>query len=213
MISQICEAIKKNILLAPYADKVAGLTRVAVSNVHTELEDGTSYKVSEKHFPVALNVSGVSCFNQNGYQDLCPNSQKKSVIYFEQIGATKINKAEGQGKNVKEFVAQVRCVAWFNLKKLGIEYDFLPCNYQSDLHGRIITPLSIECGTVSVKPKISILFEISDPSIFSKYSYDDATIQNMLLYPYYYLAIDFQISYLIDPTCHGVISNVAEIIC
>ena len=199
MLDLICDNFKTQIAALPYSGKVAGLTKTAVRRIEGETEDGQKYLLSEQKFPIASNVVGASCFDNGTYKELAPNSTLKSVIYFEQL-SPEIITPETQ---LKQYEANVkfRLVAWFHLKKIGVTGE-LPNEIKYELMKILQTGISVTVNGHVSKVRIAINQIVTDPSVFAKYSYEKVLIENMLLYPYAYFAIDCTASYFLNPKCY-----------
>lgn len=193
MLHIICNALKAKIETLPFKDKVSGLVRVAIKNIESTLDDGQVYKITETRFPVAANVTGAQCQNISQYKDLTPDIKNKSVVYFEQLSAE--NTGESQA-NILEENAQIRLVCWLNLKALGIDLSnsdeqiaIIKYHLADILRGKQLITL----GGVTVKALLTPFRIVDDASIFTKYTYNKNIIEHMLLYPYSYFAIDFNV--------------------
>lgn len=208
MTGLICEQLKTRITALPYADKTAGLTKVAVRRIEGTTEDGTKYLLQEQRFPIAANVTGSECWRTGTYKDLAPNSSLKSVVYFEQLTPETITP---DSRNFISTSAKLRLVAWFNLKKIGIDGE-LPVEIKYELMGLLQSKITIELNPIDSSVSFKINQIIADPSVFSKYSYEKALIENMLLYPYSYFAIDFTANWLLQPNCY-TFTPLTEIVC
>ena len=199
MLDLICDNYKTQIAALPYSGKVAGLTKTAVRRIEGETEDGQKYLLSEQKFPIAANIVGSECWRNGLYKDLAPNSALKSVIYFEQV-SPEIITPETQLKQY-EATVKFRLAAWFNLKKIGIAAE-LPNEIKYELMKILQVGISVTVGGHVSKVRTTINQIITDPSVFAKYSYEKVLIENMLLYPYSYFAIDCTANYFINPKCY-----------
>ena len=90
----------------PFVDRLAGVVRT----VTITGEDG-----KRKAFPVACNVTNADC-TAGRYQDLVPDSSRKSVMYFEDGGTV----LTGLLKGDPQFRSTIRLIGWLNLKKMGL---------------------------------------------------------------------------------------------
>ena len=91
MTTDFAEALKTEISGLPFIDRLAGMVRPVTFSEETDT--GKRRKV----FPVACNVSAADCVTSGKYQDLVPDSAKKSVLYFEENGgATVVGKEKNQ---------------------------------------------------------------------------------------------------------------------
>ena len=208
MINLICEQLKVRLAALPYADKTAGLVKIAVRRIEGESEDGTKYLLQEQRFPIAANVNGAECWRSGTYKDLAPNTSLKSVMYFEQIAPETITP---DSKGIISSSVKLRLVCWFNLKKLGVTGE-LPASVKYELISQVQNKLTVAINSINSSVSFNATQVITDPSVFSKYSYEKAIIENMLLYPYSYFAIDFTANWLIQPSCY-TFTPLTEIVC
>jgi len=147
-----------------------------------------------KRYPVACDVSAADCENTGLYQDLVPNDNKYSVVYWEMIapmtnqGFTKTNDFYQ-----KKFRGTARLVVWLNLAKLGIESCTASLELIPILEKEITTRGKISGGVfdgslVWIEPRNMVKQDIN--TIFGGYDYDK--LKNYYLYPFDFFAIDVQ---------------------
>lgn len=190
MNALIADIIKTAIEDLAFVDRIAGIVKpVTIS------EDIDGQK-RVKTFPVACNVTEADCVSGQ-YTDLVPNSQKNSVIYFEDLGVQFI----GNVKSEMRFRSQLRLVCWLNLKRMGIT----DCNWSSTATLHIIKSILQADVPFNSTPFTGMKYTgISQPvksaSIFSKYSYSEQ-VNQYLLYPYDYFAVDFVVEYGVKAAC------------
>lgn len=157
---------------------------------------GDASKPVRKVIPVDCNVSQKDCVAATKKNtDLVPNSKYKSIHYFEDNGVRQINSTERDFK----FESNLRLVGWINLKKLG-KTD---CSVSAKAVLQIINAFpsgrfnygeykNIQIVSISEAPKSS--------AIFSKYTYDEATLQ-YLMFPFDYYALDIITRFTISKNC------------
>lgn len=206
MIDSIAIILKDRIKIKPYVGRIAGLTRTAVQMVQVDAGDGQNVTLSEKRFPIACNVEGLQCWNQGKYQELAPNQNYQSLMYFEQLGASSYiaNHRDTKTKT------RLRLVCWFNLAKMGLTVCSTPESIIFELIEAVTTTGATGTG-VNYQTN-AVLFQRS-PDIFLKYSYDRYIIENMLLYPYDYFAIDIDVECTISKGCFSPFVPLTEITC
>lgn len=192
MIVEVGNILKGRIETAPYVDKIAGI--VMTMSEQQPGEGGTFIK----KFPVSCEVDGADCGTSGSrYKDLVPNSSKKSVIYFEDVGGVKFIKQERENLF---FEARPRLVAWLNMKKLGKTSCSVSSLVAADLIGRLITKSPINTGNF-IRVRIDVVGEaIKSNSIFAKYTFNEAEIQ-YLMYPYDYLALNLKVEFVVNKNC------------
>jgi hypothetical protein len=202
MLEEICKILKDKIKPLPFSDRLAGLVREALDRreLSERQEDGTYvvYQIVEKLFPVVMDGYGLDCA-EGTYKTLAPDSSKKTVIYFERMSDDVYDGETKQG--LMSMQVKGRLVVWVNLQKLGQATDANLTVMQSQLFGLLKTSVTFQVGTQNIKANIAPLSITHDKKIFTKYSYDTAVINNMLLYPYQYFAIDFKAEYMTGSNC------------
>ena len=104
MNNKIANIIVGYIKELPWIDKIAGLTQIA------KVTQGGV----EKRFPISCDLTFDDACTQGCYDELMPNSQYSSVVFFED-GSFNFIRQEG-GKLLYE--SRLRLVAWLNYKKL-----------------------------------------------------------------------------------------------
>lgn len=191
MNQAIANIIKGNIEDLDFVDKIAGLTSVAVMSI----TDEENNKVL-KRFPIACCTSVEDC-KQGAYNDLCPDSKYKSVIYFEDQGVSFV-KSEG---NFKWYQSTLRLVCWLNVAMLNAECcsDGITCTLSSKVIAQIIRAMPQFPEDHS--PMMSVYSEIVDQlvrssSIFGQYTYNEEQTQ-YLMYPFDYFALTIRTNFSI----------------
>lgn len=178
----IAEIIKGLVVNLPFVERIAGLVKVATK---VETTDAGTVK---KLFPVACNVTNADCMSGK-YKPLVPDSNTKSVLYFEDFGSQSL----GVEKGYWHFRSTVRLVCWLNLQKLGVNN----CEFSSMAATKIIATLPIgymNYGNI-IKARIVAISEPEKSSaIFSRYTYNEEQLQ-YLLYPYDYFALNITLEY------------------
>lgn len=190
MTTEIAD-ILKGYITGYFVDRLAGKVRTV--RFKAEKDGGGS---TVQTYPVACNVSASDCVNNNSYQDLVPNSGKRSVVYFEDNGGMRMT---GKVRGRQMYEADLRLVVWLNLKLLG-QTD---CNYASSVYGHVtgLLPMQpVNTGSFSLFKVSGISMPNQDASIFSKYTYDE-TVNQYILFPYDYFAMDIKVSFGIRPDC------------
>lgn len=202
MNQAIANIVRDKIKGLAFMDKVAGLVRPLTFKVQDD--NGTTTK---KTFPVSCEICWDDCVKGKGVQDLVPDSDKRSVTYFEDLGVTPV---QNNGTSV-DFVSNLKLVCWLNMAKMGKNecsisgvaiaaiLAELPVNF---FNSGIYTRIRIETGAQSAK----------DPAIFSKYSYDESTIQ-FLMHPYDYFSINIKTSFRVSTACLDAFETNGSHIC
>lgn len=191
MNQAIANIIKSQIEDLSFVDKIAGL----VTTVYMNITDENDNKV-QKSFPVACCTTAEDC-KAGAYNDLCPNSAYKTVIYFED-GGVSFSRAAG---NYKYYTSRLRLVCWINVAKLLLDecYNEDTCTISAALIAEIIRAL----------PAFPVHYDYFDfvyhevtgqqvhsNSIFAGYTYNEKQTQ-FLMYPFDYFALDIETQFAI----------------
>lgn len=183
----LAEAYRDEIASLPFADKIAGVVRVA-----TYKESGDDYS-AVKSFPVACDLTAEQCKTRQ--RELCPDSAKKSVIFFEDGGCDFLKK---EGKFL-HFQSTLRLLCWLNLKRIGSTQ----CTVSAIAIANIINKLPetfFSTGGLS-KCKVTRVSEAPKSSaIFGNYTFDENSTQ-YLLHPFDYFRLDITTEFAINPAC------------
>lgn len=184
MNQAIANILKEHIETLPHVDKIAGL--VSTQSMTVTGEDGVKVV---KRYPVACCTTAEDC-KQGAYNDLTPNSDYVTVIYFEDGG---VNFVRAQG-NFRYYQSRLRLVCWINVAKKYADdcYTDTPCTASTHIITDIIR--SIPDFPVDYSPLMQVRFEVTgqavrDAGIFGKYTYNELQAQ-YLMSPYDYFALD-----------------------
>lgn len=196
MIKEAIKTVADEIQLIDWVERYGGL----VSAVIKKDVIGDNGQTITKTFPVSDTTTAKECWEQGKYQSLIPNSNYSSVLYWEQLTALTNQQIIGAKKGVQELRARVRLVAWMNLPKLGLESAA-----GASAAFQLITKINGTRMMAAPNDNVKVRFEFlekpqKDRALFSRYSYGDE-IQNQLLYPYDYFALDFNLSIFVPLNC------------
>lgn len=175
-----------------FTGRIAGLVRVV--SMHQQ-NPNSLLGVNINKFPVSCNVSVRDCVS-NKMHHLVPDSSLKSLIYFEDGGATPI----GKSSRGMKFSGRMRLICWLNLNKLGqtsCNASVYPMAQVIKLLDEIKNANTAPITAMSVR-EIGIVEKSA--AIFSKYTYREEKNQ-FLLYPYDYFALDLTVEYEIPFAC------------
>lgn len=197
MLNAIIDTVKDRLQGLTYVDKFGGLA-MPITKLSTD-EMGFGKKLT---FPISASVEGRSCWETGKYSDLVPDSNRKSVFYFEQLRALSIGNM--QDRSMIGLSTSVRLVGWLNLPKLG-HTDNLFVASEISLH--LINLLRGEhegqAGTSLENATIEMRF-LGQPAksadLFRAYTYDNQLF-GLLLHPYDYFALDFDVLVNIPRGC------------
>jgi len=152
--------------------------------------------------PIYFNTERNYC-NGADYISLTPNSDKKSICYFEINGKPRV---EENGRKGTSFIATLTAVVWVNYNKINIgmiDTDILVADFLQTL------PQTLPADGYYNRVLLDVAsVEIQNGEVFRKYSYNDQ--QQYLMYPYDYFTVDINISYTIPKGCFDLVLNPDE---
>ena len=188
MINTIVKNIIPYLEALNFSEVVGGIATTISQNKHAK-----DNKIIIKKFPAYYNENKTTC-SASEYIDLVPNSNKRSIIYFENNGI-KISPING---NIIECVADVRLVCWANLKKINDTF----------INADTLKLLVIQAMPVSLSNVFPYSFirieltgeETKSVALFSKYTYNEEEKQ-YLIYPFDYFALNYEISFYVGINC------------
>lgn len=198
MIHTILDELKVKVLQLQFIERYGGLVIPVTSRA--EDEDGRDISVT---FPVSCDAEGRACYLSNNYYDLAPNDQYRSVAYWEIQGdMTSFVPVRGNRTAWHGFRQTARLVVWLNSLKLG---DAKNCNTTGDYLS--ILAINALQGVHDVKEvgytdkaRVRMVRKLrKSMDIFSAYSYSNRT--ELMLYPYDFFAIDFEVEWFVKRNC------------
>lgn len=196
MLHAVLDIVKDRFVGQPYVDRFGGLAipirKVVFDNM------GLSKTVV---FPVSCGAESKACWENGKYGDLVPDSNRKSVFYFEQLREFR---PTGNDRQTLEMSSEFRLVGWLNLPKLGHVDD---CMISSKVSLSIIELLTgihdAPVGSEFENANIDVRF-VSQPQksadLFRQYTYGNDLFA-LLLYPYDYFALDFSVKLSLPRGC------------
>lgn len=215
MVSKVIELFKTDITALPFVERYGGLTTRV--NKTVELSSGLLVK---KSYPVSSSVSGQQCWENNRYLDLVPNSQFKSVIYYEQVRDTLLSEeVAGRRSKMNRFETEIRLVGWINLAQVGItetsiNYKLIPTILKA-LYEPKDVPSGHDLENIVYKVEISNIIleskEYTRNEIFGKYNYD--TSDRIFFYPFDYFSLRFKLTWHSPINCEIDLGLTAPISC
>ena len=133
--------------------------------------------------------------NAGEYILLVPADEHSGIAYFDVLSNQKRGDVSGGRAYLMESV--VRLVVWLNTKRLS------PSSVIPQAMAAIVSKLSGNYSDVSPVGSLAVtpLQEVpKTPAIFSKWTYDEAESQYLML-PYEYFAFDFQMMFTLSASC------------
>lgn len=180
----IAEILKSYLSTLNFVDQLGGLVKIA------EIKQSDK---TVKRVPVDYSLSQHQT-DINNHQAYMPDSKKRSVIYFEDKGIETVRHTS----RYIDMVSTLKLVAWFNLER--IDKDLNNCTQLMFLLAQNI-PKSFANQYNILKARTKLIgLDIKNKNIFSDYDYDEAEMQ-LLMYPYDYGDINYNIFFSINPSC------------
>lgn len=191
MNQQIANIIKDRIKDLDFIDKIAGLISVTYMNI----SDSEGTKI-QKSFPVACDTTAEDCIS-GSYNELCPDSKYRTVLYFEDQGVT-FNSREGK---FICYTSSLRLVCWINVARYVAECcgEGLTCSASSDIIKKIICALPSQPEYINPYSKVYpvvISQVIRSNSIFAAYTYNELATQ-YLFSPFDFFALNIETTFCI----------------
>ena len=202
MNKELCNALKTRLASAPalpFAEVLAGMVQTVT---YTDYDETNSTNVV-KRMPVSYdtNIAGVDCTGQE--QSLVPNSNRKSMIYFEDFGIAFGGRAHGMA----QFASSIRLICWMNRARLTNSI------YQ-EISGPAMAAVIDKIGAGQNPANIGIFTRLTveivkippqDPALFSRYTYNE-TDRQYLRPPFEFFGIDLLCKYAVSSKCIDGIS-------
>ena len=186
MLYKIARKIKTDYLDGlSFADRTGGLVRMM-----TDARNGVT-----STYPIEYNQDKVLGDAQY-MRRLVPNSNKKSVMYFE-MGSSPV--VTERHNNWYQCESTLKLVCWFNYQE--VDPDMYSPEY---LIAEIVQTIPFKLGNVECLVGVTCTFagqDSNDGSIFSRYSYNEAETQ-FFKYPYDYFVLNFDIDYRVVTDCY-----------
>jgi hypothetical protein len=194
MNQAIANIIKERIIDLDFVDKIAGL----VSATYMNITDENGVKV-QKCFPISCNTTAEDC-KCGLYNDLCPDSQYKTVIYFED-GGVRFNDRVGE---YICYTSSLKLVCWINVARYMAECcgSGVPCSASADIIKKILCVLPSHPEEIDpftrVYPVV-VSQQIRSNAIFAQYTYNEKQTQ-YLLYPFDYFCLNIETTFCVCMT-------------
>lgn len=172
MIRKITDLIVNEISGLNFVDHIGGIVKELEINKNGEI----------KKYPNILNTTTLK------HETFLPESQYKSVIFFEDNGVT----SDNNDNRHNNYIANIRLIAWYNLPKINSTYYDGALLTQTLIYN---IPDTLANNDYLTKINIDIVGEVAkSKSIFGKYDFKEDQWQ-YLNYPYDYAAIDLVVRF------------------
>jgi hypothetical protein len=196
MNKELAHVLRLRLVPLPFADVVAGLAQTLTS-IKAIGDEEAKTNITQK-FPVSYDVSvaGQECMGQEW--PLIPDSNKKSIMYFEDFGISLTERHN----NMNYYTSRLRFICWMNRANLvssGIYTEVAGPAMNAvinKLQGTgatsqgMITALTVQVTTIPPQ----------DAALFGRYSYDENTRQ-YLRPPFEFFGLDLTCKYRVSDDC------------
>lgn len=188
MSQAIAEILRQRVAGLSIVGKSAGLVRAITRNVGGK----------NKTFPVACTVQDPLACSESTVVDLIPDSRYESIVYFEDLGSSVIPHPAERLMGTK-YRVRLRLVGWMDTTKIG-DKCATGAQFVREIQEAVtvLKPYNLDPFKGLVHKVVGVLPQ--GPSIFGKYTYDEANRQ-YLNWPYDYFAIDIETTYILPPGC------------
>lgn len=194
MNKELATVLRTKLAGLPFVDLLAGMAQtVSVSDPN---QDDQAPAVIQKRYPVTYDATGTTdCIGKE--VQLMPDSNRKSIIYFEDYGITVTGRVHGKvGYN-----SSLRLICWLNRANLvGDHYTEVSGRCQATI---IDTLLSQNPENVGMFTRLIVnvaRIQPQDAGLFGKYTYDE-TVRQYLRPPFEFFGIDLSCTYQAQASC------------
>lgn len=209
LIQEALNLLTPQLTALGWVERFGGVTR----RVTMPFGDGSGGTI-QKAFPISCSVTEADCNNNQRYQDLVPDSDKKSLLYWE-VTRELADQGAALNENRRSLRGSARLVGWLNTDKLGVN----ECNAAAKAARSILPILYTKFdngGGNAIFENANIRFQFSggsikDKAVFERYDYGKDP-DGFLLHPYDFFALDVEV-FVILPLCGYTFTTGAEIIC
>lgn len=193
MNKEIAHVLKDKIKGMPFVDLLAGMAQT----VTRSQPQGEGEIMFQERFPVSSDTNQPDGCLGGPEFILIPDSNRKSVIYFEDWGI----QATGRDKGLPTFNSSIRLVAWLNRSKLT-------GNAYSEISGRAMAMI-IDALTGRNPENVDMFTRLTvsvarippqEPALFGRYSYNEEQRQ-YLRPPFEFFGIDFTCRFAANLKC------------
>ncbi len=155
-------------------------------------------------YPIVAYNSDPLCSETDAFTPITPDDGFKSVVYWEQNGATRIDSSE---RRHVTGTSTIRFVAWINPKKQGVVPAYgLSSIYANDFVSRVSSVQGATVSNVSVTLLVTraSITEVDENAVFGQYSY--AGKKHLFVQPFEFFAVDFEFTFVVPKNCASLIT-------
>lgn len=196
MQKELSRVLRNKLTGLPFVDVLAGLAQTVTTE---EANQETGAKIV-KRFPVSYDVLGKEC--EGTEISLIPDSDRKSIIYFEDFGIATNGRLHGQ----TQYISNLRLICWMNRANLvGGHYVPIAGRCMSSMID-IFVGKNPEHVDMFIRLAISVArIQPQDAGLFNRYTYNEADRQ-YLRPPFEFFGIDLSCTYQVPAKCLGAIN-------
>lgn len=196
MNKEVAHVLRTRLATLPFADIVAGLAQT-VTSVKALGDEENKTSITQK-FPVSYDVvlAGQECMGQECA--LIPDSNRKSIIYFEDFGVT-LNERHN---NMNHYTSRLRLICWMNRANLvsGGIYTEVSGPAMNACINSVQGTGGISSGMITALITQVTNIPAQDPALFGRYSYDENTRQ-YLRPPFEFFGLDLTCKFRVSDKC------------
>lgn len=176
---EIAEILKDYVSQLDWADTVAGLVS-----------------------PVVVEGKTIPVYHSSDFIDLIPNSDKRSVTYFESSGDSAVVERTSRRQRMD---IGLRLVCWYNIKAINDDMS------ESDIVISLmnVLPQKIRNNGNIIAATIEVGSIAAGSQVFSQYSYNEE--RQFLVYPYGGVGINLLINAWVGRNCADSINIIDEV--
>ena len=177
----------------PFVEVIAGMAQ----RVEFKQPNGDGAPVT-KRMPVSYDTTEAQGCKTTPETALVPNSKKKGLLYFEDMGCSFIDRVSG---GHMKYRSTLILVCWMNRARLvGSHYK--------EITSYCVTQLLSKLGVRTIKnegnfSRITVTpgrILPQDASVFSRYTYDE-TVTQYLRPPFEFFGMELTVEFTIHPDC------------
>lgn len=207
MLQLITSRLETRITDLPWVDRYGGLVKTFEQFKPISFDDATDqYRIAASRFPVSCNVTQKECEEDNGYIDLTPNSNFKSVVFIEDRDGLAVTiPGSGSKERLYTYRSNFRVSVWLNGPLLGHD----TCGFGDLAAMALMKKLSFRQNNVPISdawphfPIESIQWVVTGMErkersvIYDRYTFTNEAF----LAPFDFFALRLQVTFQIRPGC------------
>lgn len=188
----------------PFVQDIAGL----VQTVEYRTENGDGNPLT-KRMPVSYDVAIVPGCTISPEQAMIPDSRKRGMLYFEDLGVTYLDRVSG---GALKYQSRLVLVCWMNRARItGNHYDEITTGAVMQILRKLKQRKITNEGIFSRFQVNAGRMLPQDISVFSRYTYDE-TITQFLRPPFEFFGMEIITTFAVHPDCVPDI-EIQEVVC